>query len=173
MTERVRNAIGVAALAVAMIALGVNDLLLIPVDEHPDLVHFLAFTVICAAVAAAIWFWLIPNAETGSGGDDRLAQASFVAGLVALAGLVAFPTALPIVLGAGAFVMGRMADELSARAVERSEEESRRRDETQAPDTDEREDVSPGQRASQGWAGSVMGAMAAVACVVLFVVVGG
>lgn len=157
MSEGTQRLIAIAALVVAVVAAGLDNLAFKEVDESPAVLRFVISAVVCVAVAAAIFLYLLPAARRDDGPANRLAQGGFVLGLAALASIIIFWTGLPFVLGAGAVVFGRLGEQASERAIDRTEE----------PETDDDE----GQRATQAWAATLMGILAIVASVVLFVAV--
>jgi hypothetical protein len=172
--------IGAGSLLVAILALVIDNLIPHAPDEKPRVIAFIVLSALCAAVAAAIYLFVIPRAERVTGPSNRLSQAGFVAGLLALALVIVFWTALPFVLGAGGFVLGSLGEERARRDMQRAP-----RDEEQADpevdaedaerakaeeDVEEEEQPSVGERAGQGWAARVMGGLAWVACLLLFVV---
>ena len=158
----------VGAVVLAVVLLAIDNLFDRLIDEDPAFGRFLLFTALCLVAAAGVVLFGVPRAQRASGETNRLSQAGFVIGLVALVTIIVFFTALPIVLGAGAFVLGRLGEE---RAGQREEETGgqQRQDESQQAGQDPA-DVSVGERASQGWVAAIMGALAAAACVILFVV---
>ena len=168
MSRGTSTAIGLAAAVVAALALLVDNILDRAIDESPAWGRFLVLALVCLAVAAAVFLFLVPWAERSSGQANRAAQAAFVVGLVSLASVIVFWTALPFVLGAGAFALGRLGEARAESALERSEG-PRRRDATQTEEDSGESAQAAGQRASQGWASQVMGGLAALACLVLFV----
>jgi hypothetical protein len=168
------------SLLVAILALLVDNLLALAPDENPQVITFLVLVVLCAAVAAGIYLFLIPWAERATGPSNRLSQTGFVVGLVALAFVIIFWTALPFVLGAGGFVLGTLGERRARRDMQRAprdeeqadpevdaEEADRAKDEEEV---DEEQAPSVGERAGQAWAARVMGGLASLACLVLFVV---
>lgn len=156
------------AVVLAVLLLAIDNLIDRLIDEDPAVGRFLLLTALCLAAAAAIFLYALPAARRATGQANRLSQFGFVIGLLALVSIIVFFTALPIVLGAGAYVLGRLGEEAAAEREERSEGQQRQ-DESQQANRDP-SDVSAGERASQGWAAAVMGGLAALACVVLFVV---
>jgi hypothetical protein len=175
--------IGAGSLLVAILALALDNLILLQPDEPPRVPRFLVLTLICAAIAAAIYLYVIPRAARATGPSNRLSQAGFVAGLTALAAVIVYWTALPFLLGAGGFVLGSLGEERARRDMERAprdeeqadpevdaEDADRAKDEE---DVDEEEAPSVSERAGQAWAARVMGVLAAAACVLLFAVVRG
>jgi hypothetical protein len=164
---------------VAILALAVDNLFVLQPDERPRVIAFLALSVICAAVAAATYLFLIPWAERAAGPSNRLSQAGFVLGLAALAFVIVYQTALPFVLGAGGFVLGTLGEQRARRDTQRAprgEEQADPEVDAEDPDRAKEEDEvdadevpSVGERAGQAWAARVMGGLASVACLVLFV----
>lgn len=162
MSERNQRLIAVAAVVVALVAVALDNLAFKQIDESPSVVRFLVVAVLCVAVAAAIFLYLLPRLRREDAQANRMAKASFVVGLLALASIVVFWTGLPFVLGAGAVVMGRLGEQAAARASEWTE------DSAESADDDE---ADQSQRATQGWAAMLMGALAIVAGLGLFVAV--
>jgi hypothetical protein len=168
------------SLLVAILALLVDNLLVLEPDEKPLFGRFLVLSVLCVLVAAAIYLYLIPWAERATGPSNRLSQSGFVTALAALAFVIIFWTALPFVLGAGGFVLGSLGERRAARDMRRAPKDEEQADpEVDAEDAerakeeaevDEEEAPSVGERAGQAWAARVMGGLAALACLVLFVV---
>ena len=175
--------IGAGSLLVAILALLLDNMILRAPDEKPEVIGFIVLALICAAVAAAIYLYVIPRAERATGPSNRLSQAGFVAGLTALAFVIVYWTALPFVLGAGGFVLGSLGEERARREIERAPRGEEQADpEVDAEDADraeEEEDVdeeeapSVAERAGQGWAARAMGGLAFLACLLLFAVVRG
>ena len=180
MSRRNQFMIGAGSLLVAILALVIDNLIPHAPDEKPRVIAFIVLSALCAAVAAAIYLFVIPRAERVTGPSNRLSQAGFVAGLLALALVIVFWTALPFVLGAGGFVLGSLGEQRAQRDMQRAPRDEEQADpEVDAEDADrakEEEDVdeeqapSVGERAGQAWAARTMGGLAALACVVLFVV---
>ena len=158
-------AVGSVVLAVL---LAIDNLIDLLIDETPAVGRFLLLSLLCVAAAAAIFLFALPAARRATGQTNRLSQAGFVLGLVALVTIIVFFTVLPIVLGAGAFVLGRLG-EARAEEADRESEGQQRHDESQQAERDTT-DVSAGERASQGWAAAIMGGLAAAIGVVLFVI---
>ena len=169
MSGQAQRAIGVGAVLVALLFLALDNLAVVAVDESRAWARFLLLGLLCVAAAAAIFLYVIPWAERDSSETNRLAQAGFATGLLALISVIVFPTALPFVIGAGAVVLGRLGEDTADRQAERSDDAQQRHDETQQEEHDAGE-VSAGERASQSWAATVMGALSFVACLVLYVV---
>jgi len=163
MSEHNQRVVAIAAVVVAVVAVGLDNLAFREIDESLAVVRFLVLTVLCVGVAAAVFVYLIPRLRRQSGEGTRMAQASFVLGLVALASIVVFWTGLPFVLGAGAVVTGRLGEQAAARATEWSEDSE--------PSGQPDEGDKKGERATQSWAATLMGALAIVAAVFLFVAV--
>ena len=151
-------------MGVALLALMLEWLIDRRIDESPAFGTFLILGAINLALAVGIFAYVVPMAERSQADSNRPAQFGFALGLLALAGIVIFVTAVPFVLGAGAVVLGRIGEREGEEAADESE--LRRRDETQ----NQSDTPTSGQRASQGWAASLMGALAFVACLVLFVI---
>lgn len=179
MSRRNQFMIVAGSLLVAILALLVDNLLVLAPDEKPLFVQFLVLSVLCAVVAAAIYLFLIPWAERATGPSNRLSQSGFGTGLAALAFVIIFWTALPIVLGAGGFVLGSLGERRAARDMRRAPRDEEQadpevdaEDAERAKDEDEVDEDAPsvGERAGQAWAARVMGGLAALACLVLFVV---
>ena len=168
MSTEIQRAIGVGAVLVAVLFLALDNVLVVAVDENHAWVRFLLLALLCVAAGVGIFLFLIPWAQRDSDAAERLAQAGFVTGLVALASLIVFPTALPFVLGAGAFVLGRLGEQSAATESER-DDDPERRDETQRQEPDSGE-ASAGERATQGWVATMMGGLSFLACLVLYVI---
>jgi uncharacterized membrane protein len=163
MSEQTQRLIAIASLVAAVVAIALDNLAFKEVDESLGVARFLVSAVLCVAVAAAIFLYLIPRLRREGGQDNRMAQASFVVGLAALASIIVFWTGLPFVLGAGAVVMGRLGEQAAVRATEWSEGSGQSEDRERA--------AKQSQRATQGWSATLMGALAIVAGVFLFVAV--
>ena len=163
MPEQTQRLIAIASLLAAVVAIALDNLAFKEVDESLGVARFLISVVLCVAVVVAIFFYLLPRLRRESGQDNRMAPASFVVGLTALASIIVFWTGLPFVLGAGAIVMGRLGEQAAVRASEWSEDSARSEDRERA--------AKQSQRATQGWSATLMGALAIVAAVVLFVAV--
>ena len=168
MSRQTQLVIGVGAVLVAVLLLVLDNIVLLAVDESPAWGRFLLLVLLCVAVAAAIFLFLIPWADREAGDSKRPAQAGFGLGLLALASLVLVLTGLPFVLGAGAFVLGRVGEDRAAAQAE-GDDGPRRRDATQEEETDPGE-ASSGERASQSWVASIMGVLSFVAGLVLYVI---
>jgi hypothetical protein len=163
MPKSTQRMIAVGATAVALLALVVDQLIDHAIDERPAFVTFLVLGAINLGLAVAIFGLLVPSAETSQAAENRPAQLGFGLSLAALVTIIVYWTAIPFVLGAGGAVLGRIGER---GAEERAgEEEGRQRDDTQA----QSDTPSIEQRASQGWAATVMGATAFGVCFVLFV----
>jgi hypothetical protein len=167
------------SLLVAILALLVDNLLVLQPDEKPRVIPFLVLAVLCAAVALAILLFVIPWAERAAGPSNRLSQIGFVLGLAALAFVIIFWTALPFVLGAGGFVLGSLGEQRARRDMQRAPRDEEQadpevdaEDAERAKDEDEVDEEAPsvGERAGQAWAARTMGGLAALACLILFVV---
>jgi hypothetical protein len=169
----------VGSLLVAVLALVVDNLIVLQPDEKPRVIPFLVLSVICAAVAVAIYLFLIPWAERATGPSNRLSQAGFGIGLAALAFVIIYWTALPFVLGAGGFVLGSLGEHRAQRDMRRAprdeeqadpevdaEDAGRAKDEEEVDDEDT---PSVGERAGQAWAARAMGGLASLGCLILFV----
>lgn len=168
MSRSTQTAVAVGGVVLAVVLLALDNLLILATDERPAVGRFLLLTALCLLVAAAIFLYALPAARRATGEVNRMSQAAFALGLLALATIVVYVTALPVVLGAGAIVLGRLGE---ARGAEREEsEDTQRRDETQQAER-ETDEVSAGERATQGWVAALAGALAALACVVLFVII--
>jgi hypothetical protein len=173
--------IGAGSLLVAILALLLDNLILLEPDQPPRVIPFLVLSLICAVVMAAIYLYVIPRAERATGPSNRLSQSGFVAGLAALAFVIVYWTALPFVLGAGGFVLGSLGEERARRDMKRAPRGEEQADpEVDAEDAErakdeEADDEAPsvGERAGQGWAARMMGGLAFLACLVLFAVVRG
>lgn len=163
MSEQTQRLIAVAAVVVAVVAVGLDNLAFKEVDESPGTVRFLVLAVLCVAVAAAIFRYLLPAMRRKSGEGNRMAVAAFVLGLMALTAIIVFWTGLPFVLGAGAVVLGRLGEKQAEQWSERTDDERRTNDRSTR--------AFAAGRATLGWAATAMGALAVVAGVVLFVAV--
>jgi len=175
--------VGAGSLLVALLALLFDNMIALEPDEPPRVGMFVVLGLICAAVAAGIYLLLLPRAKRASGPANRLSQAGFGVGLVALALVIVYWTALPIVLGAGAFVLGSLGEERARREMDRAPEgEDQADQDVDAEDADdqdgdqegdEEEGPSVAERAGQAWAARVMGGLSFLACLVLFAIPSG
>lgn len=164
MPKSTQRMIAVGATAVALLALLVDQLIDHAIDERPAFVTFLVLGAINLGLAIAIFGLLVPSAEASQSAENLPAQLGFGLSLAAIVTIIVYWTAIPFVLGAGGAVLGRIGEH---RAEDRAgEDEGRRRDDTQS----QTEKPTIGQRASQGWAATMMGAAAFAVCLVLFVI---
>lgn len=167
-------------LLLAILALVLDNLIVLQPDEKPRVIPFLVLAVLCTAVALAIFLFLIPWAERATGPSNRLSQTGFGLGLAALALVIIYWTALPFVLGAGGFVLGSLGERRAQRDMRRAPRDEEQADpevDAEDPDRAKEEDeveeektASVGERAGQAWAARAMGGLASLACLVLFVV---
>lgn len=164
MPKRTQTLIAGVAVGLALLALVLDQLVDRKIDESPEFGTFLILGALNLALAVGIFGLLIPTAERSQAEANRPAQFGFVVGLLAVATIVVFQTAVPFVVGAGAAVLGRIGERRGEQAADESE--LRRRDATQ----EQSDKPTAGQRASQGWAATLMGVIAFAACFVLFVI---
>jgi hypothetical protein len=156
--------IAAVAAGVALLALLVDQVIDHAIDESPAFTTFLVFGAVNLGLAVGIFGYLVPTAEESEAKENRPAQFGFALSLLALVTIIVYWTALPFVLGAGGAVLGRIGERRGEQRADK--EERRRRDATQ----EQSDTPTTGQRASQGWAATVMGALAFGACLVLFVI---
>jgi hypothetical protein len=160
--------IGIGAVGVAVVGVALDNLVALPIDETPHFGRFFGYSFLCAGLAAAIFLLLVPWAQREPQPGARLAQSGFALALAGLATMVVFFTGVPLVLGAGAFVLGRLAEEQGTEGHDQPGERRRQDDTQRAAAGAEQEPPSP--PASLGWATAVMGALVFAACVVLLVI---
>lgn len=173
MSKATKPTLMVVALVVALVAVIVDNLVSVPKDQSPDFVRVFIFGAVCVVAAAAIVLWLMPWAreeseEPGPEAGTRPARAAFALALLALAAVIVFYTGLPLILGTGAFLIGREGEARAAERLERTGEQQRE-DPTQEPGPGE-EEQRPERRASMGWAAALTGALVCGAWVVLMAI---
>jgi hypothetical protein len=164
MSKDTQRVIAVGAAAVALLALLVNEVIDHAIDEPPDFVRFLVLGALNLGLAVAIFGLLVPNAESSKAEENRPAQFGFGLSLAAIVTIIVYWTALPFVLGAGGAVLGRIGEYRGEKRA--GTDDVQQRDETQ----DQKDAPTPGQRASQGWAATLMGGLAFGVCFLLFLV---
>jgi hypothetical protein len=163
-----QRAIGIGSAAVAVVALLFHNAIHLPIDESPHLTRFLVLSVLCVAVAAAIFLVVLPIAEASPDTTTRLARQGWILSLLSLVAMIVFFTGLPFVLGAGAFVLGELAEERAAAEIGRSEG-GPREDESHRSATHRLETLGA-ERASLAWAAALTGGLVFVACLALFAI---
>jgi hypothetical protein len=108
--------IGVAAVAVAVIALFVGYVVDNNESADGDVVGWIIASAIAAAVAAFVFLWLIPRAKSDPANTNRPATYGLVISVLGLVAIVVFWLGLPYVLGAGGAVLGRIGQAWSTEA---------------------------------------------------------
>lgn len=169
MSKETQRVIGAGAVAVAILALLLHNVVNLPVDESPHLERFFNLSLVCVGVGAAIFLIALPAAEAAPDASRRLARHGFALSLLALASMLFFFTGLPFVLGAGAFVLGELGEERAAGELAESGGEVRK-DETQKGESAFLETFGA-QRASLAWAAALTGGLVFVACLAVFAIV--
>jgi hypothetical protein len=168
MSAQTQRLVGIGAVVAAILGVALDNVLVLAVDESPDVPRFLGFSLLCVGAGIGIFLILAPWLEDGPEPAERLARYGLGLALVGLASMIVFFTGLPLVLGGGAFLLGMLGEDLAERE-RRREGSERRRDETQSSAT--RAIAGFGaERASLAWTAAMAGALVFVAGVVLFVV---